>query len=180
MRPFSRVLGPLRWPIAGLLALAVPSLLGATEPERLVSGKAVERELSSGQVAEYSVSLERGQFLRVVVEQRGIDVVVTSLDASGAEILKIDRPNGSRGNETISLVAESSGVFTIRVETLYTHAASGRYVIRIAELRPSSPGDRDRLAAERDIVVGQRLQDQGRMTEANALYDDAVVRFGRL
>src|SRR5262245_33601412 len=180
MRPFSRDPCPSRWPIVGLLALAVPSLVGASEPERLAPGAAVERELSSGQVAEYCVSLEAGQFLRVVVEQRGIDVVVTSLDPSGREILKMDRPNGSRGNETLSLVADRSGAFGIRLETLYPHAASGRYAVRIAELRPSIPADRDRLAAERDIVEGQRLQEIGRMAEANALYDDAVVRYGRL
>ena len=146
MFPRARNLRSPRWPIAGLLALAAASPVRAMDRERLVSGPVLERELSSGQVAEYAISLERGQFARVVVEQRGLDVVVTSLDPSGAEILKMDRPNGSRGNETISLVAERAGTFGIRVTTLYTNVVSGRYSIRIAELRPSA---RERSRAPR-------------------------------
>ena len=169
-----------RWPIVGLLALAAASPARAQGPERLLPGAALERELSSGQVAAYAIPLERGQFLRVVVEQRGIDVVVTSLDPSGREILKMDRPNGSRGNETISLIADRSGAFGMRVETLYPHAVAGRYVVRIAELRPALAADRERLAAERDIVMGQRVQGEGRFREALPFYDDAVARFGRI
>ncbi len=149
-------------------------------PVVLTPGVSIERVLSSGQVAPYAISLERGQFAKVVVEQRGLDVVVTSLDPSGAEILRMDRPNGSRGNETISLVAERAGIFGIRVTTLYTDVVSGRYSIRIAELRPSAPNDRERLAAERDLVEGQRIQELGRFADANALYDDAVVRYGKI
>jgi hypothetical protein len=75
-----RILRFPRWPIAGLLAIAAASPVRAMDRGRLVAGTVLERELSSGQVAEYAISLERGQFAKVVVEQRGLDVVVTSLD----------------------------------------------------------------------------------------------------
>src|SRR5262249_9753964 len=72
------------------------------------------------------------------------------------------------------------GLHAIRVESLYPVSAPGQYVIRIAELRSARAGDEDRLAAERDIVDGQRMQNEGHLPEALRRYDDAVARYGRL
>ena len=46
----------------------------AQGPQTLESGKPVEREIAGGQSPTYQIGLTAGQFLRVVVEQRGIDV----------------------------------------------------------------------------------------------------------
>src|SRR5258708_3825224 len=48
------------------------------EPDvRLIeAGKPIERELKGGETHVYSVALTAGQLLHVVVDQRGIDVVV--------------------------------------------------------------------------------------------------------
>ena len=43
----------------------------------LEPGKAIERTLAPGETHAYQITLEAGHFLRAVVTQRGIDVVVT-------------------------------------------------------------------------------------------------------
>src|SRR5688572_17103071 len=48
--------------------------LNTQEPMRLELGKPVERELSGGQEHSYRIALTDGQYVSLVIEQRGIDV----------------------------------------------------------------------------------------------------------
>jgi hypothetical protein len=57
-------------------------------------GKPIERELAGGQSHSYQIRLTEGQYLRVVVEQRGVDVVVTLLSPDGKKLIEVDSPNG--------------------------------------------------------------------------------------
>src|SRR5215831_16976789 len=49
---------------------------GAQESISLEPGKPVERELSGGQWHSYKITMVSGQYLHIVVKQRGIDVAV--------------------------------------------------------------------------------------------------------
>src|SRR5262245_16940859 len=55
------------------------------EPPRLRPGEPVESEVSAGQTHSYRLKFREGQFARVTVEQRGVDVS-----------LKIKGPNGEQ------------------------------------------------------------------------------------
>ena len=58
---------------------AVRSLLtGQTEPQAMALevGKTIERELAGGQKHDYQIALSEGQYIRVEVSQKGIDVGV--------------------------------------------------------------------------------------------------------
>ena len=63
-------------PVAGRVVAQTAPGATALEP-----GKPVERELAGGQSHSYSIALTAGQYLHVVVDQRGIDVVVTLFGA---------------------------------------------------------------------------------------------------
>src|SRR5262249_42228438 len=52
---------------------AAPS---SQETDSLEPGKPIERELSGGQTHSYKITMISGQYLQVVVAQRGIDVAV--------------------------------------------------------------------------------------------------------
>src|SRR5262245_48222402 len=56
----------------------------------LEPGKPIERELSGGQTHYYRVKVEAGQYLHLVVDQRGIDVVVTLSGPEGKKLLEVD------------------------------------------------------------------------------------------
>src|SRR5262245_37576641 len=47
---------------------------GEKDVRALELGKSIERELAGGQTHSYLIALAAGQYLHVVVEQRGIDV----------------------------------------------------------------------------------------------------------
>lgn len=126
---------------------------------QLVPARPVERELRGGQVHKYQVSLSQGQYLKVVVDQRGVDVVVTALGPDGAKISEVDSPNGTLGPELISVVAITSGVYLFEVRSLEANAGEGRYEIRIEELLSGEQYLR-RVADERarDEAIVTRLR----------------------
>src|SRR5262245_1737998 len=63
----------------------------------LVYGAPIEREMAGGQSHRYLINLTGGSYVHLVVEQRGIDVVVTLSEADGAKLLTMDTPNGTMG-----------------------------------------------------------------------------------
>jgi erythromycin esterase len=133
----------------------------AKEIQHLVSGALVERTMRGGEVHKYEVPLSAGQYLTVVVDQRGIDVVVTAFRPEGAKIGEVDSPNGTLGPEPISVVASTSGTYQFEVRSLEANTAPGRYEIRIEELLSAEQYLR-RLADERarDEAIVTRLRNQ--------------------
>jgi len=103
----------------------------------LEPGVPIERELIGGQAHAYRVMLAAGQYLHIVVEQRGIDVVVMLFGPEGQRLIKMDSPNGTQGPEPISLVAEASGNLA-GVVTLKSLVVAPRDML-VRELMDPSP-----------------------------------------
>lgn len=122
-------------------------------------GRPVAREIRGGEEHAYQVTLSAGQYARVVVEQKGIDVVVTLLDADGKPLVEVDNNlSGTRGSEVVSLLAEVSGVYHFKVRSLDEGASLGRYELRLEDLRTATNADRTQVAAERSYFAGAQLQ----------------------
>src|SRR5262245_23172011 len=77
----------------------------------LEAGKPVKRELAGGRQHAYQIGLGANQFLKVIIEQLGIDVVAQVSGPDGKQILEFDSESRSQGREEISLVAETAGAF---------------------------------------------------------------------
>src|ERR671921_1819109 len=69
----------------------------------------VERRIARGETHSFSVSLEPKQFLKLVVEQRGVDIVVRVFSPDGKRLGEFDSPNGTSGPEGVSLIADDAG-----------------------------------------------------------------------
>jgi erythromycin esterase len=123
-----------------------------SEPGRTLSalepGKPVERSLTGGESHGYLVPLKAGQFLHLVVDQRGIDVVVTLLGPDGKRIAEVDSPNGDNGPEPVQVVGTASGDYRLDIRALEKAANRGRYQVKIEE--PLSADQyTERLAADK-------------------------------
>ena len=133
----------------------------------LEPGKPIERELAGGQSHSYRLSLTADQYVLVVVEQRGIAVVVQLLGPDNKQIMEFDSEARVYGQQFVSQVAEVSGSYQLNLRANQEGAQAGRYEIRVAELRAAS--ERDRVLQE-----GRQLHAEGvRLTRA-AKYDDAL------
>ncbi len=97
----------------------------------LVQGAAQSDTLKGGETHRFNLKLEAGQFARVVVMQKGVDVVVTALAPSGAKVAEVDSPNGTQGPEPVDLYAKEGGTYTFLVQSLEPQAPAGAYEISI-------------------------------------------------
>jgi tetratricopeptide (TPR) repeat protein len=120
----------------------------------------LEREIKGGEVHSFQVQLSAGEFLYLVVEQQGVDVVVTMLAPNGEQLARSDCLNGRYGAEPVAIVAETSGAYRLEVGSPDKQALVGRYAVRLAAVRAASPADRAHAAAEKAFEEAQKLRSQ--------------------
>ena len=134
---------------------------GGAETLALDPGRSIEREISSGQTRAYQIRLDAGKYLRVQVEQQGIDVTVALLAPDGKVVAESRSDNGNFGPETVSMIAEGPVEARLEVRAPDWEAPAGRYELKIADLRMATEQDRKRVDAERAFTEGERLLEQG-------------------
>src|SRR5215470_221887 len=132
----------------------------------LEPGKPIRRELAGGQQHAYQIRLDANQFLKVVVEQKGIDVVAHVSGPDGKQILEFDSESRSQGQEEVSLVAEAAGACQLTVRPKQNGAPAGSYEIRIEELRVATDTDLALHDARKQFEKALKLRDAGKFDEA--------------
>jgi erythromycin esterase len=112
------------------------SSAGQVEAQQLEQRKPVERELKRGETHVYRIALDAGQFLDAAVNQRGIDLIARVFAPDGGKIAEIDSPNGTQGDEPITLEVKTAGTYRVEVSALEQegNTSAGRYEIRINEI----------------------------------------------
>jgi CHAT domain-containing protein/Tfp pilus assembly protein PilF len=152
---------PSLWPRPALVQASAGASIAAQsaqETDSLEPGKPIERELSGGQSHFYKITLMSGQYLQVVVDQRGIDVVVVLLAPDGKKISEVDSEHLVEGSETVSAIAEAAGAYLIEARSAEKTAKAGRYAIKVEELRAATAEDKYRVAGEAIFREAERLQ----------------------
>ena len=148
------------------------------------------RKLVSGIPHLYSLALERGWAVRLIVEQEKIDAVVRPRTPAGRFLYEVDSPTGTKDKEEVFLVADQPGRYHFEVA-----AAKGEGSVRawIDSLHPATPQDRLAARAEALYHEGRRLEREKAVAAAHfreaarlwsSLQDakaaDAWKRLGRL
>ncbi|HEX8266323.1 MAG TPA: CHAT domain-containing protein [Pyrinomonadaceae bacterium] len=138
---------------------------GQQEDAELKLGKPIERNLAGNEAHSYKIVLAANQYLHVVVDQRGIDVVVALFAPDGKKMTEVDSPNGTHGLEPISVVAEAAGNYRLEVRSLEAAAEAGRYQVKVEELRTGTQQDKNRIAAQnaaqQAYTEGDQLRGEG-------------------
>ena len=140
----------------------------------LEPGQSIERPLAGGQKHIYQVTLAENQYARVIVEQRGVDVVVRLLGPDGKQIADVDSVRGLHEEETVELVAEANGTYRLSVEAKPPNAPAAGYAIRFADSRAATAGDRALQEARRLSAESIRLLRAGKYAEALPLGQRAL------
>ncbi|MFL5542378.1 MAG: erythromycin esterase family protein [Longimicrobiaceae bacterium] len=104
----------------------------AAAARALEPGPPLERTLAAGETHDYTVALAAGDFLRVVVEQRGVDLVVEVFGPDGARLMSVDSPNGDQGPEEVAFQAPAAGAYRVHVRA-FSETDAGAYTVRVAE-----------------------------------------------
>jgi CHAT domain-containing protein/Tfp pilus assembly protein PilF len=149
--------------------------VGVLEP-----GKSIKRELAGGQQHVYQIRLSADQFLKTIVEQDGINVVVQVLGPAGKQIREFDSEIRNHGQESASLLAEVTGDYRLIVRPKDQEAPPGRYEIRIAELRVATNDDRALQEADNLIKKLLELDSAGKYDEALPLTERVLEIRGKI
>ena len=159
----------------GLLA-AAPA---AQDLRELTPGASIRRELSTGQVHTYRLALARGDFVRVRIEQQGIDVAAALADPDGREVLAVDAMDDEFRPETVVAIAEGAGIHTLTIRPAPRAGAKGRYSIHLDPPRTASTRDELQVTAERAFAQGRKRRDVNQAaTWPAALVDFNAARDG--
>ena len=127
-------------------------------------GKPLERELAGRAQHAYQLQLLTGQFLHIIVDQRGIDAAVALFAPDGKKLVEVDGPE--QGPERLYWLAESAGNYRLEVRAVEKDAGAGWYEITLTTLRAATETDRKRLAAETAYATGEKLLDEGKSESA--------------
>jgi CHAT domain-containing protein len=130
----------------------------------LTPGEVIRRKMAGGETHVFHIALAAGQFLRVVVEQQGVDVEVSisgpTLSQASQQSALADSPNGLYGPESVSLISQLAGDYLIEVRS-GNSIPDGGYELRTEGPREPTEADRDRVAAEALFAKGQKLRFRG-------------------
>jgi CHAT domain-containing protein/Tfp pilus assembly protein PilF len=100
-----------------------------------------------------------GQYLHVVVDQRGIDVAVALFAPDGKKISEFDSEHRVEGSEIVSAIAEAPGAYLIEARSAEKTAKAGRYGIKVEELRAATAEDKYRVAGGAAFREAEQLKD---------------------
>ncbi len=146
----------------GLTIPAFPSQTAPLDVRALERGKPLERELKGGESHAYRVTLDSGQFVRVEVDQRGIDVVIRFSGPDGKKLTEVDFSPSTRGTDPACWIAETAGDYRIEISAVEKEAPRGRYQVSLAELRAATSQDRSRVSAQQIFMEAERFFEEGK------------------
>jgi CHAT domain-containing protein/Tfp pilus assembly protein PilF len=140
-----------------------------------------DAEIAGGETHSYFLALEKQQFARVSVAQRGLDLTLRLLAPDGKQLTDVNNPNGAQESEQISLIAPDSGQYTIEIRTRRKDVTRGPYSVRLEELRVPTPQDETSVAAERITAEAELLIRNQRtgelLQQASVKYQQALAAY---
>ncbi|HEX5720665.1 MAG TPA: CHAT domain-containing protein [Thermoanaerobaculia bacterium] len=150
----------LPWLFLGLAGSGIGPV--ADPPIRIAANAPFTRDLSSGEVHLYHLTLDEGDYARLEVIQQGLDVATLVRGPSGSEVIEVDTLTGRFSTENVSFIAEEKGEYAVEVSPAFP-ADTGKYRLTVAALHKADDTDRLRVQAEwaslkvgRDVEAGRR------------------------
>jgi CHAT domain-containing protein len=146
-------------------------------PQILIAKIELEKEIRGRETHSYKIEAKTGDCIRLIVRQKGIDVIITVKTPVGKVIAEIDRPNGSFGRETVTFIAEDNGAYLVEVSGYNQDLLANKYTILLEELSQPVESDRRRIVAEKLTTEGESLRFAGERKTDAKLLEEALTKF---
>src|SRR4030095_12492383 len=156
-----------------------PTAAQSVSVPNLELARSIEREITGGEVHTYNLPLTVDQFVHFDVDQRGIDLAVWTFDPTGKKISEVDAFRVGE-KEAIALLAEMSGTYRIEMHTTFPKVPTGRYEIKITELRVAT--ERDKVSYRGGLLIAvafelERKQTKDDWRKAIQKYEEALSQW---
>jgi CHAT domain-containing protein/Tfp pilus assembly protein PilF len=166
-------------PLAFVCALSA-AVMGGDGPQGpgdvgpLNAGELIQRRLSQHEEHRYRLPLIAGECVRVIVEQKGIDVVVQVQDADDNAIDEFQEEIRRHGEEAVDVVAGEAGMYTLTIRPADGGAGPGVYTIRLDSRRAATTGDRAMQESRSLRAAAVRREHAGGFDVARSLFERAL------
>lgn len=104
--------------------------------------------------------MKKDEAYNLVVEQRGVDVVLRVYSPDGSLAGDIDTPNGTKGDESLLFVAPTSGNYRVEISAFDADAPKGKYFVKTVATRPTTKAERDEARLKNDLLTVTRAIDE--------------------
>jgi tetratricopeptide (TPR) repeat protein len=158
---------------AALLASAFPSQ-NEQDVATLQAGTMIERQLSRGEEHRYRLALTAGEYVSVIVEQRGMDVTIQTRGTDEGAIADFQEEITREGQEHVEIVADKAGAYTLAIKPAIGIIEPGGYTIRVASRRIATDADRSIQEARKLRAAAAALYDNDQADKAASLLERAL------
>jgi CHAT domain-containing protein/Tfp pilus assembly protein PilF len=135
-------------------SLGTATLSAGEGAAALAPGRPLTVDIAAGARHTHRLAVEAGQFLRVEVDQQGVDLLVELTDPSGSRARR-DDDNAMHGPLLLRWVTEAAG--EVLIDVYARVPAAGRYRLAVAEVRAATSGDGGRVRADGVLSRGFSL-----------------------
>lgn len=118
----------------------------------LRAGGTLRGELAAGELRSFELALPAATFLRLVVEQSGVDVEVSFRAPQEPKGLHVDLPIETQGRESILAVTAEEGLYLLEIHG-FAESPAGAFLARIEVLRPATAADRESAETYRQMIA---------------------------
>ncbi len=148
------------WAVIGQAQVAQAQAAKEQQPQILEPNKPVEREIAGGESHTYKITLGLGQFMRVVLEQKAVDVALVLAAPDGRKVAEVEL-TGVGGLESLSAEAATGGEHRLTVRAAGSAAVAGSYRVRLEVKEAATAQDRQRMSAERLLDEAGKSNQKG-------------------
>lgn len=136
--------------------------------------KPIERELSGLQRDSYQITLSANQYVKILIEQRGIDIGARLYGTDGKQLTDFDTESKSNGVETIEFVPKTEGTYRFDILTKYPFLPAGKYELRLTDLHIASEKEKNQQEARTQHANSIRFFNSGKYIEAKQAIERAI------
>jgi len=137
-------------------------------------GQTYQRTLTPEAAHVWHLTVEAGQYVKVEVVQKGIDVVVQVSDPSGVQRREFDSPTGTSGTEKAAWITDATDTWNVEIVPLEAKKP-GDYEIKWLEYHAATERDWQLVQADSLKQLAELYKAQGKYGEAEPLHKHALA-----
>lgn len=140
--------------LAALGHTQVSPVCGQAATDSLPADKILDFSIGGVEKRRHTIALEGGEFFQIRIEQLGVDVSLRLLNATDAEVARMNLPRSYQKEIILTFVAPAAGSYQLEVAATDPKAPAGRFTMRREAPRPATALDRRRVAVEHTFAEG--------------------------
>lgn len=140
------------------LFIVSASVAGQAAIRELTLGVPLEAELKGGEPQSFNMRLTAGEYIQVIIEQKGIDISAKLFDPSGKEMSAVDSLDDTQGDERLDAITDLAGEYRVEIRAAEQEPQSGRFQVKLAILRDAGATDPMRVRTQKSIAEAGALR----------------------